>query len=196
MKKGLIILLIVVAGIVVLYSFFAGTYNSMVEKQQVAEKAWANIETQYQRRSDLIPNFVSTVKGYAAHEQTTLEGVVEARSKATQTQINFDDINDQTLAKYQQSQGEISQALGRLMAISESYPDLKANQNFIALQDELSGTENRIAVARKDFNEAVTDYNMYVKRFPTNMLAAMFGFSSKALFAAEAGSEKAPSVQF
>lgn len=196
MKKGLIILLIVVAGIVVLYSFFAGTYNSMVEKQQVAKKAWANIETQYQRRSDLIPNFVSTVKGYAAHEQTTLEGVVEARSKATQTQINFDDINDQTLAKYQQSQGEISQALGRLMAISESYPDLKANQNFIALQDELSGTENRIAVARKDFNEAVTDYNMYVKRFPTNMLASMFGFSSKALFAAEAGSEKAPSVQF
>lgn len=195
-KKGLIILFVVVVVVVMLYSFFAGRYNTMVEKQQVAEKSWANVETQYQRRSDLIPNFVSTVKGYAEHEKTTLEGVIEARSKATQTTIKFDDINDQTLAKYQQSQGEISQALGRLMAISESYPDLKANQNFLALQDELAGTENRIAVSRKDFNESVTDYNMYVKRFPTNLVASMFGFTPKSLFAADAGAEKAPTVQF
>lgn len=195
-KKGLIILFVVVVVVVMLYSFFAGRYNTMVEKQQVAEKSWANVEAQYQRRSDLIPNFVSTVKGYAEHEKTTLEGVIEARSKATQTTIKFDDINDQTLAKYQQSQGEISQALGRLMAISESYPDLKANQNFLALQDELAGTENRIAVSRKDFNESVTDYNMYVKRFPTNLVASMFGFTPKSLFAADAGAEKAPTVQF
>lgn len=195
-KKGLIILFVVVVVVVMLYSFFAGRYNTMVEKQQVAEKSWANVEAQYQRRSDLIPNFVSTVKGYAEHEKSTLEGVIEARSKATQTTIKFDDINDQTLAKYQQSQGEISQALGRLMAISESYPDLKANQNFLALQDELAGTENRIAVSRKDFNESVTDYNMYVKRFPTNLVASMFGFTPKSLFAADAGAEKAPTVQF
>lgn len=196
MKKGLIILFVVVVAIVMIYSFFAGRYNTMVEKQQVAEKAWANVENQYQRRSDLIPNFVNTVKGYAEHEKSTFEGVVDARAKATQTQIKFDDINDQTLAKYQQSQGEITHALGRLMAITENYPDLKASQNFVALQDELASTENRIAVARRDYNETVTDYNMYVKKFPTNMLVAMFGFAPKALFAAEAGAEQAPTVEF
>lgn len=196
MKKSLWILLVVVIVVVMIYSFFAGRYNTMVEKGLAAEQAWANIETQYQRRTDLIPNFVNTVKGYAEHEKTTLEGVVEARSKATQTTVKFDEINDQTLAKYQQAQGEISQTLGRLMAISESYPDLKANQNFIAMQDELSGTENRIAVARRDYNTAITDYNSYIKKFPTNVIAGMFGFSPKALFASEAGAEKAPEVKF
>lgn len=195
-KKSLWILLIVVAGIVIIYSFFAGKYNTMVDKSMEVEKSWANVETQYQRRSNLIPNFVATVKGYAEHEKNTLEGVVEARSKATQTTIKFDDINDQTLAKYQQSQGEISQALGKLLAITENYPDLKANANFVALQDELSGTENRIAVARKDYNTSVTDYNGYVKKFPTNIVAGMFGFSPKSMFAAEAGAEKAPEVKF
>lgn len=195
-KKSLWILLIVVAVIVVIYSFFAGKYNTMVDKSMEAEKAWANVETQYQRRSDLIPNFVATVKGYAEHEKSTLEGVVEARSKATQSVIKFDDINDQTLAKYQQSQGEISQALGRLLAITENYPDLKANANFVALQDELSGTENRIAVARKDYNTSVTEYNSYVKKFPTNIVAGMFGFTPKSMFASEAGAEKAPEVKF
>lgn len=196
MKKNLWILLIIVAVIVVIFSFFGGKYNAMVDKSTTAEKAWANVETQYQRRADLIPNFVNTVKGYAEHEKSVLEGVVQARAQATQTKISFDDINDGTLAKYQQSQGEISQALGRLLAITENYPDLKANQNFAALQDELAGTENRIAVARKDFNEAITDYNVYVKKFPNNIIAGIFGFTPKAMFASEAGAEKAPQVQF
>ncbi|CDN31446.1 LemA family protein [Mucinivorans hirudinis] len=196
MKKNLWILLIIVAVIVVIFSFFGGKYNAMVDKSTTAEKAWANVETQYQRRADLIPNFVNTVKGYAEHEKSVLEGVVQARAQATQTKISFDDINDGTLAKYQQSQGEISQALGRLLAITENYPDLKANQNFAALQDELAGTENRIAVARKDFNEAITDYNVYVKKFPNNIIAGMFSFTPKAMFASEAGAEKAPQVQF
>lgn len=196
MKKSLWILLIAVILVVITYSFFVGRYNTMVDKGLVAEKAWADVETQYQRRSDLIPNFVNTVKGYAEHEKSTLEGVVEARSKATQSTISFDEINDQTLAKYQQAQGEISQALGRLLAITENYPDLKANQNFVALQDELAGTENRIAVARRDFNAAITDYNSYIKKFPTNIVAGMFGFSPKSLFAADAGAEKAPEVKF
>lgn len=196
MKKSLWILLIVVILVVVIYSFFSGTYNSMVEKGNEAQKAWANVESQYQRRADLIPNLVNTVKGYATHEQQTLEGVVEARSKATQTTIAFDQLNDQNLAKYQQSQGQVTQALGKLMAISESYPDLKANQNFLALQDDLSGTENRIAVARMDYNTAVQSYNTFIQKFPTNILAGMFGFTVKSLFAAEAGAEKAPTVQF
>lgn len=196
MKKSLWILLIVVILVVVIYSFFSGTYNSMVEKGNEAQKAWANVESQYQRRADLIPNLVNTVKGYATHEQQTLEGVVEARSKATQTTIAFDQLNDQNLAKYQQSQGQITQALGKLMAISESYPDLKANQNFLALQDDLSGTENRIAVARMDYNTAVQSYNTFIQKFPTNILAGMFGFTVKSLFAAEAGAEKAPTVEF
>lgn len=196
MKKNLWILLIIVAVIVVIFSFFGGKYNAMVDKSTTAEKAWANVETQYQRRADLIPNFVNTVKGYAEHEKSVLEGVVQARAQATQTKISFDEINDGTLAKYQQSQGEISQALGRLLAITENYPDLKANQNFAALQDELAGTENRIAVARKDFNEAITDYNVYVKKFPNNIIAGMFSFTPKAMFASEAGAEKAPQVQF
>lgn len=196
MKKSLWILLIVVAVIVFIYSFFSGTYNSMVELRNEADKAWSHVQTQYQRRSDLIPNLVSTVKGYASHEAQTLEGVVEARSKATQMTLKFDDISNETLSKFQQSQGEISQALGRLLAVTESYPDLKANQSFIALQDDLTGTENRIAVSRRDFNEAIQKYNTYIQKFPNNILAGMFSFTPKDLFAADAGAEKAPEVNF
>lgn len=196
MKKSLWILLIVVAVIVFIYSFFSGTYNSMVELRNEADKAWSHVQTQYQRRSDLIPNLVSTVKGYASHEAQTLEGVVEARSKATQMTLKFDDISNETLSKFQQSQGEISQALGRLLAVTESYPDLKANQSFIALQDDLTGTENRIAVSRRDFNEAIQKYNTYIQKFPNNILAGMFSFTPKDLFAADAGAEKASEVNF
>lgn len=196
MKKGIWILLIVVVVILAFFLYFKSTYNGLVAQSETVKAQWANVENQYQRRADLIPNLVSTVKGYAAHESGTLESVVEARAKATQTQINFDDLNDQTLAKFSQAQGELSSALSRLMAISEAYPDLKANQNFRDLQTQLEGTENRIATERTRFNGAVQVYNIYVQQFPRNIIAGMFGFGPKSFFAAEAGSEKAPEVQF
>lgn len=196
MKKGLWILLIVVAVVVMIFSYFQGTYNSLVTHREAVSKQWADVESQYQRRADLIPNLVSTVKGYAAHESKTLESVVEARSKATQTTIQFDQINDQTLAQFQKVQGELSSALSRLMAISESYPDLKANENFRELQVQLEGTENRIATERRRFNESVQTYNVYVQKFPRNIIAGMFGFTPKSFFAAEAGAEQAPKVEF
>lgn len=196
MKKGIWILLIVVVVILAFFLYFKSTYNGLVAQSETVKAQWANVENQYQRRADLIPNLVSTVKGYAAHESGTLTSVVEARAKATQTQINFDDLNDQTLAKFSQAQGELSSALSRLMAISEAYPDLKANQNFRDLQTQLEGTENRIATERTRFNGAVQVYNIYVQQFPRNIIAGMFGFGPKSFFAAEAGSEKAPEVQF
>lgn len=186
----------IIAAVVIVISFFAGTYNSLVNKKIAAEGAWANVESQYQRRLDLIPNLVSTVKGYASHEQMTLIDVVEQRAKATQPQIKFDDLSDENLAKYQAAQGEIGAALGRLMAIGESYPDLKASTNFLNLQDELSGTENRINKARIDFNTSIKEYNVYVQKFPRNIIAGMFGFTQKSFFEATQGAEKAPEVKF
>ena len=196
MKNGVWILVIVVVFVLGIFFWLKGTYNGLVERSQAVGAQWANVENQYQRRADLIPNLVNTVKGYAAHEKSTLEGVVDARAKATQMQVNFDNLNEQTLAKYSQAQGELSSALNRLMAISEAYPDLKANQNFRDLQTQLEGTENRIATERRRFNEMVQSYNIYVQQFPRNLIAGMFGFTPKSFFAAEAGAEKAPEVQF
>lgn len=196
MKKGIWILLIVVVVVLGIFFWLKGTYNGLVERSQAVGAQWANVENQYQRRADLIPNLVNTVKGYAAHEKSTLEGVVDARAKATRMQVDFDNLNEQTLAKYAQAQGELSSALSRLMAISEAYPDLKANQNFRDLQTQLEGTENRIATERRRFNEMVQSYNVYVQQFPRNLIAGMFGFTPKSYFAAEAGAEKAPEVQF
>ena len=196
MKKSTIKLLIVVGIVVILFLWVKGSYNTLVETEVTAEKAWANVETQYQRRADLIPNFVNTVKGYATHEKETLTQITAQRANATRPQINFEDLNEKTLAQYQAEQTKVATSLSRLMMISENYPDLKANQNFAALQDELSGTENRIAVSRKDFNNAVNDYNMACRKFPSNIFASMFGFEKKAMFKADEGAQKAPEVQF
>lgn len=171
-------------------------YNGFVGRSEKIENAWSQVENQYQRRSDLIPNLVNTVKGYAAHEQTTLDQVVEARAKATQMSVAADNLTPEKLAAYNKAQGEVGSALGRLLAISESYPELKANQNFLELQAQLEGCENRIAVARKDFNDAVRSYNVGIKRFPANVVASMFGFEAKAYFEAAEGSEVAPKVEF
>lgn len=196
MKKGTIALIAVIALVVIMAISAVSAYNGLVANRAKVEESWANVEASYQRRADLIPNLVSTVKGYAAHESSTLEGVVEARAKATQPQINIDNLTEQNMAKYQAAQSQLSGALGRLMAIAESYPDLKASQSFINLQDELAGTENRINVARRDFNGVVKDYNISVQSFPKNIIASMYGFTVKAQFTAQEGAEVAPSVQF
>ena len=172
------------------------TYNTLVEQEEGVTRAWADVEAQYQRRADLIPNLVNTVKGYAAHEKEALEAVVNARSRATQVTIDPSNITPEKLQEYQAAQGEITQALGRLIAISESYPDLKANEQFSELQAQLEGTENRIAESRRLYNEAVQTYNVSVRKFPNNIWAMIFGFEKKTPFAAEAGAEKAPEVQF
>lgn len=168
----------------------------MVTEQETVETAWAQVENQYQRRADLIPNLVNTVKGYAAHESSTLENVIAARAKATQVTVDAANATPEQMAAYQAAQGELSQALGRLMAIAEAYPDLKANTNFRDLQAQLEGTENRITIARQNFNEAAKNYNTMIRRFPKNVLAAIFGFEKKPYFEAETGAEKAPQVQF
>ena len=171
-------------------------YNTMTEKEEAVNKAWSNVENQYQRRSDLIPNLVNTVKGYAQHEQSTLTAVLEARSKATQITVNADDLTPEKLKEYQQAQGQVTSALGKLLAITEAYPDLKANENFKELQAQLEGTENRISVERRNFNEVVGSYNTYIRKFPQNIVASIFGFEKRAYFEAEAGSENAPKVEF
>ena len=171
-------------------------YNSLVEKQQGVDQAWAEVENQYQRRSDLIPNLVNTVKGYSTHEEATLTKVTEARAKATSITINPEDLNEETLAKYQAAQNELSGALKPLLAVTEAYPDLKANQNFLNLQAQLEGTENRVTVARKRYTESVQEYNTSIKKFPTVIYAGWFGFKEKPQFKAEAGAEKAPEVKF
>ena len=171
-------------------------YNSMVEKEEAVNTAWSNVENQYQRRADLIPNLVNTVKGYAEHESSTLESVVEARAKATQITLSADDLTPEKLQEYQKAQGEIGSALGRLMRITENYPELKANQNFQELQAQLEGTENRISVERRNFNQITQDYNTYIRKFPNNLFAGMFGFEKKPYFEAESGTEKAPEVKF
>lgn len=171
-------------------------YNDLVNQEEGVEAAWAQVENQYQRRADLVPNLVATVKGYAAHEQETLEGVVEARAKATQITIDPTNATPEQLAAYQAAQGELSQALGRLLAVAENYPDLKANENFRDLQSQLEGTENRIAIARQQFNDVARQYNQKVRRFPGNIIAGMFGFEKKPYFEAEEGAQKAPKVEF
>ena len=191
---------ITIAIIVVLlfagYSWVKGTYNTMVTQDEGVKTAWSQVENQYQRRMDLIPNLVNTVKGYATHEKETLEGVVSARAEATKTTIDPSNLNEESMKKFQAAQGELSSALSRLMLLIERYPDLKANQNFSELQAQLEGTENRISVERKRFNETAQSYNTYIRSFPTNILAGMFGFQPKAYFSAESGAEKAPKVEF
>ncbi len=171
-------------------------YNTMVEKDEAVSQAWSNVENQYQRRADLIPNLVNTVKGYAAHEKETLDAVVSARSKATQMTVDADNLTPEKLQAYQQAQGEIGNALGRLLAITENYPELKANENFKELQAQLEGTENRISVERRNFNEVAKDYNTYIRKFPNNIVSGIFGFDKHPYFEAEAGAEKAPIVEF
>lgn len=171
-------------------------YNSMVEKSEAVDASWAQVQNVYQRRADLIPNLVATVKGYAAHESSTLEGVIEARAKATSVNINADQLTPEKLAEFQKAQQGLSGALGKLMMITENYPDLKANQGFLDLQAQLEGTENRIAVERMRFNDATRDYNTYIQLFPKNMIAKMFDFGKKPYFEAEEGAKTAPKVQF
>ena len=196
MKKGTVILISVVALVAIIALWAMSAYNKLVVADESVTTEWANVESQYQRRADLIPNLVSTVKGYAAHEQETLEAVVSARAKATQMTVDAKNLTPEKLQEFQAVQGEVGAALGRLLMITENYPDLKANQNFMALQEQLEGTENRIQVARQKFNLTAKTYNTSIRRFPTNILAGMFGFESKAYFEAEAGADKAPKVEF
>ena len=196
MKKGSIVLIVIGVIILAIFLWFRGSYNGMVKMSETVSAQWSNVENQYQRRLDLIPNLVNTVKGYAAHEQQTLTDVVNARAKATQTQINFEQLDEASMQRLNRTQGELSSALSRLMAISESYPDLKANQNFLELQAQLEGTENRIAVERRKFNDTVRTYNAYIRQFPKNIIAGMFGFTPKPYFEANAGAENAPKVEF
>lgn len=192
-NKGLIITIVVIV-LVALWGI--PSYNGLVGMDENVSNQWANVETQYQRRSDLIPNLVNTVKGYAKHESQTLEAVMAARSQATQVKIDPSNCTPQQLAAYQKAQGDVTTALGKLLAITENYPDLKANQNFLELQSQLEGTENRINVARKDFNDSAKKYNTSLRRFPRNIIASMFGFEKRNYFEAEAGAEKAPKVEF
>lgn len=187
---------IIIAIVAVLFFWVKGAYNEMVTLDEGVNTAWSQVENQYQRRMDLIPNLVNTVKGYAAHEKETLEGVVNARAEATKTTIDPSNLNEETLKRFQAAQGELSSALSRLMVVVERYPELKANQNFSELQAQLEGTENRISVERKRFNEIAQGYNTYIRKFPNNILSGMFGFQTKVYFSAESGAEKAPSVEF
>ncbi len=197
MKKGWIVLIVIVVVLLLIISRFVGTYNSLVTLEEGVNQSWAQVSNQYQRRADLIPNLVETVKGYATHERETFAAVTEARAKVGQLTVTPEVLNDpQAFSRFQQVQGEISSALSRLMAISERYPDLKANENFLALQSQLEGTENRISVERKRFNEAVQSFNTRIRRFPTNMVAGMFGFEKKLYFEAQEGAEVAPKVSF
>lgn len=196
LKKSWIIIGVIVILVIFGYSSFKNTYNSMVTMQEDVDGKWAQVENVYQRRADLIPNLVNTVKGYAAHEQETLEGVIEARSKATSVNVDASNLTPETFAAFQQAQDGLSSALSRLMVVVERYPDLKANQNFLELQAQLEGTENRIAVERKKFNESTQRFNTYIKVFPKNLYANMFGFEKKPYFKAQAGAEKVPEVKF
>lgn len=196
MKKSTITLIVVLGVIALLVIWGISAYNGMVSMDENVSTKWANVETQYQRRADLIPNLVNTVKGYATHEQQTLEGVVEARARATQVTVDPTNLTPEALAEYQRAQGQVTSALGRLLAVAESYPDLKANQNFLELQAQLEGTENRITVARREFNEAAQEYNTTIRRFPRSMFAGIFGFDKRPYFEAQEGAEVAPRVEF
>jgi len=188
------ILILGVCGVLALW--VVNVYNELVEQEETVESAWSQVENQYQRRADLVPNLVATVKGYATHEQETLEGVMEARAKATQITIDPSNATPEQLAAYQQAQGELGQALGRLMAVAESYPELKANENFMNLQSQLEGTENRCTIARQQFNETARQYNTIVRRFPGNIVASIFGFQKKPYFEADEDAKHAPKVEF
>ena len=194
-KKRLGLFITFGIGLVIALSCVSG-YNSLVSMDEGVQGKWADVETQYQRRSDLIPNLVNTVKGYAAHEKETLAAVVQARSEATSVKIDPTNMSAEQLAQYQQAQNGVTSALGKLLVVVEKYPDLKANQNFMELQAQLEGTENRITVARRNFNDAARIYNTAIRRFPKNILANIFGFEKKAYFEAEQGAEKAPQVEF
>ncbi|MDO8930084.1 MAG: LemA family protein [Bacteroidota bacterium] len=196
MKKTWIILAVIAVLIFMVYSSITGSYNNMVSMREDVTKAWAEVGNQYQRRSDLIPNLVNTVKGYADFEQETLTQVIEARAKATSVNINPDKLDAQSIQNFQNAQSGLSSALSKLMVVVEKYPELKANLGFLDLQAQLEGTENRITVARMKFNESAQTYNTFIQKFPKNLFAGMFGFEKKAYFEAEAGAEKAPEVQF
>lgn len=193
MKKSTIITLVVI-GLVAIWGISG--YNSLVSSDEEAQTKWADVETQYQRRADLIPNLVNTVKGYAAHESETLQAVVEARAKATSVSIDPSNMSAEQIANFQKAQDGVSSALSKLLVTVENYPDLKANENFKELQAQLEGTENRISVARRDYNDASRQYNTSLRSFPKNILASLFGFEKRAYFEAQAGTEQAPSVQF
>lgn len=194
MKKKSTIIVIAIVAVVAIWAVSA--YNGLVNLDEGVANKWGDVETQYQRRADLIPNLVNTVKGYAAHEQETLESVVAARSQATQIKVDPENLTPEKLAEFQKAQGEVTSALGKLLAITENYPDLKANQNFLELQAQLEGTENRINVARVNFNDATKKYNTAIRRFPKNILAGMFGFEKRSYFEAQDGAETVPQVQF
>lgn len=193
MKKSTIIISVVVA-IIALWGIMG--YNKLVKAEEAVSTAWSNVENQYQRRADLIPNLVNTVKGYAAHEQETLDAVIAARTRATQLRVDAEELTPETLQEYQKAQGEVGAALSRLIAVAEAYPDLKANSNFLELQAQLEGTENRISVERRKFNEAVKSYNTSIRTFPRNLLAGLFGFEKRPYFEAQAGTADAPVVEF
>lgn len=195
-KKKLSVTAIVLIVLAVIIVWGIGAYNSLVKNEEGVKSAWSQVENVYQRRADLIPNLVATVKGYATHESATLEGVVEARAKATQMTVNVDDLSEEKIAEFQKAQGELGSALGRLMAITEAYPDLKANENFRDLQAQLEGTENRIAVERKAYNQVAQEYNTSIRVFPRNIIASVFGFKVKGYFEAEEGAQTAPKVEF
>lgn len=196
MKKGSLIAIIVIALIVIFCGVGCSKYNGMVTSQQEVETQWSNVETQYQRRADLIPNLVETVKGYAAHESNTLQAVTEARAKVGSISLDIDSLNDETLAQFNAAQNQLSGAMKSLLAVSEAYPDLKANENFLKFQDEYAGTENRIQTARRDYNEVARKYNTLIATFPNNIFAAFFGFKKKPYFSAAEGASQAPQVKF
>ncbi len=196
MKKIWIVLIVIAAIALIAYSSIKGTYNTMVSMDESVNGAWAQVENVYQRRADLIPNLVNTVKGYAAHEKETLEGVIEARSKATSVNINPENLSPQALRQFQGAQDGLSSALSRLMVVVDRYPELKANQNFLDLQAQLEGTENRITVERRKFNQSAQAFNTYIRTFPKNIYAGIFGFEKRAYFEATPGTEKAPEVKF
>jgi len=196
MKKGLIVILVILAIVLIGGCQACNLNNSMVTLQTNVEAKWGEVENQYQRRSDLIPNLVNTVKGAADFEKSTLTDVINARASATQIKVDPKDLSPEKIQEFQQAQGQLSQALGRLMVVSERYPQLTATKNFSDLQVQLEGTENRITFARKNFNEAVQEYNTKIRKFPNNMLAGIFGYKEKGMFKAEAGAEKAPTVSF
>lgn len=196
MKKSTIVLVVLLGILLIGGCQACNLQKALVTVDEDVKSKWGEVENQYQRRSDLVPNLVSTVKGAANFEQTTLTQVVEARAKATQIRVDADNLTPEKIQKFQSAQGELSQALGRLLMVSEQYPELKANQNFLDLQVALEGTENRITVARKNFNESVQTYNVKVRTFPNNIFAGMLGFEKKGMFEADAGAEKAPKVEF
>lgn len=196
MKKGLAVILVIAVVIIALFAWCKNTYNGLVSADENVKSAWAQVENVYQRRADLIPNLVATVKGYAEHESSTLEAVIAARAKATQSSVNPNNLTEENISKFQSAQGELGNAIGRLLVSVERYPDLKASQNFLELQSQLEGTENRISTERMKFNDVAKSYNTMIRSFPQNILASMFNFEPKGYFKATEGTETAPKVEF